>query len=70
LRLWNGGEDFISFLSRSYAPLGAENDPQGLNRNWIKNVTHFYNKEKTYENSVPRSLKGKKVLPRSRKANR
>jgi hypothetical protein len=45
LRLWTGKEDFIVFLGRSYAPLGASNDPHGLNRNWISNVTHFYKKE-------------------------
>lgn len=45
LRLWTGKEDFISFLSRTYAPIGAENDPRGLNRNWTSNVSHFYAKE-------------------------
>ena len=45
LRLWNGTGDFISYLSGSYAPVGAANDPLGLNRNWISNVSHFYEKE-------------------------
>jgi hypothetical protein len=35
--------DFISFLGNRYAPNQAENDPKGLNANWIKNVTHHYN---------------------------
>ena len=32
---------FISFLGRSYCPVGAKNDPTGLNAHWIKNVTHY-----------------------------
>ncbi|MGQ9473152.1 MAG: hypothetical protein ACUVQZ_08175 [Candidatus Caldatribacteriaceae bacterium] len=38
----SGERDFISFLGKSYAPLGAENDPQGLNRFWADNVRYFY----------------------------
>ena len=33
--------DFISFLGSRYCPVGAGNDPKGLNKNWIKNVTFF-----------------------------
>jgi len=40
---WNGEGDFIAYLGQTYAPLGAGNDPQGLNKNWIKNVRYFYN---------------------------
>ena len=40
---WNGQGDFIVYLGRTYAPIGAGNDPQGLNINWIKNVRYFYN---------------------------
>ena len=36
--------DFISFLGSRYCPVGASNDPQGLNKNWIKNVKYFLNK--------------------------
>lgn len=32
------GEDYLSYLSRKYAPIGAGNDKTGLNRNWLKNV--------------------------------
>lgn len=32
---------FISFLGSRYTPINAGNDPQGLNRNWIKNVNYF-----------------------------
>lgn len=35
-------EDFITFLGNKYCPVGAENDPHGLNKNWIRNVTEFY----------------------------
>jgi hypothetical protein len=35
--------DFVSFLGSRYAPKNAENDPQSLNANWIKNATHHYN---------------------------
>jgi len=33
---------FINFLGSRYAPKGAENDPKGLNANWIKNVKAHY----------------------------
>lgn len=33
-----GSKDFIEFLSKRYAPIGASNDPAGLNRNWQRNV--------------------------------
>lgn len=36
-------DNFLTFLSRSYAPLGANNDHLNLNSNWIHNVTYFYN---------------------------
>lgn len=36
-----GRPSFISYLSKSYCPLGALNDPRGLNRNWQRNVNHF-----------------------------
>jgi len=38
--------DFISFLSKTYCPIGASNDPMGLNKNWVKNVYYFYNRNK------------------------
>lgn len=41
LRDFNGG-DFIEFLGQRYCPVGAKNDPTGLNKNWVKNVKHFY----------------------------
>ena len=30
--------DYITYLGRRYAPVGASNDPDGLNRHWIGNV--------------------------------
>ena len=30
--------DYVDFLGARYAPLGAANDPRGLNRHWVKNV--------------------------------
>jgi hypothetical protein len=34
---------FIKYLGAKYAPKNAENDPKGLNTNWIDNVTAHYN---------------------------
>jgi len=42
LRDWNGKGDFIKFLGARYCPVGAKNDPKGLNKNWVKNVTYYY----------------------------
>jgi hypothetical protein len=47
-RLWcknSCGKPFISYLASKYAPIGASNDPNGLNRHWVKNVQHFLDKE-------------------------
>ena len=33
--------DYLSFLASKYAPIGAGNDPSGLNKNWLKNVKWF-----------------------------
>ena len=30
--------DFITFLGNRYCPVGADNDPTGLNNHWIPNV--------------------------------
>lgn len=37
--------DFIEFLGNRYAPVGADNDPNNLNKNWVKNVKYFLTKE-------------------------
>ncbi len=33
--------DFITHLGARYCPVGADNDPDGLNRHWVGNVTKF-----------------------------
>lgn len=38
-----GGLTTVSDLGSAYAPLGADNDPTGLNRHWAPNVTKFTN---------------------------
>lgn len=43
LRKWNGQGCFIEFLGRTYCPVGASNDPNGLNRFWVANVRYHYN---------------------------
>ena len=36
--------DYISFLASRYCPVGADNDPHGLNKNWEKNVRFYLEK--------------------------
>ena len=36
---------FLGYLAAHYAPLNASNDPNGLNRNWIRNVSYFLREE-------------------------
>ncbi len=36
--------DFIKFLSLTYCPIGAKNDPSNLNTYWLKNVRYFLTK--------------------------
>jgi hypothetical protein len=42
LRDWSGKGDFIAFLGSRYCPVGAKNDPGGLNKNWVANVKKLY----------------------------
>lgn len=35
------GEQDIDCLARRYCPIGASNDPKGLNKNWKRNVLAF-----------------------------
>jgi hypothetical protein len=37
---------YIRSLAARYCPLQANNDPQGLNKNWIRNVSYYYKKLK------------------------
>ena len=32
---------YLQFLGNRYCPVGASNDPTGLNRHWVKNVSYF-----------------------------
>lgn len=36
---------YLEFLAARYAPVGASNDPTGLNSNWLKNVSFYYKKD-------------------------
>ncbi|TBR16975.1 hypothetical protein EPO66_03605 [bacterium] len=38
--------DFIEFLGSRYCPIGAADDPTGLNKNWVKNVKYFLENKK------------------------
>lgn len=34
--------DFLQRMAERWAPVGAANDPHGLNLNWVKNVDYWY----------------------------
>ena len=36
--------DFLESLARRYCPVGADNDPTGLNKHWLKNVAAWTRK--------------------------
>lgn len=35
---------YLQCLAKRYCPIGASNDPQGVNQYWLKNVKYFLNK--------------------------
>jgi len=37
---------YLKSLARRYAPIGVDNDPRGLNHNWLSNVMYFLNNPK------------------------
>jgi hypothetical protein len=39
----NPEQDYIAFLGNRWCPIGAVNDPLGLNKHWIPNVQQLYN---------------------------
>jgi hypothetical protein len=42
---------FPHYLQSKYSPtIGATNDPTGLNHNWLKNFTHHYDENMSFEN--------------------
>jgi hypothetical protein len=42
-RYFNRGLDTIEKIGAVYCPVGATNDPTGVNQYWIPNVTNYYN---------------------------
>lgn len=43
---------YMEYLASKYAPIGASNDPTGLNKNWLPNVRYYYAKfEAQYANA-------------------
>lgn len=40
---------YLKFLANRYCPIGADNDPTRLNRNWLKNVRWFLDHPKEIE---------------------
>lgn len=39
----NKGKSTIAAIGAKYAPIGASNDPTGLNNHWVNGVSKFYN---------------------------
>jgi len=37
-------DKYLEYFSGVYAPVGAKNDPTGLNKNHLKNLRYFYSK--------------------------
>lgn len=42
-RYFNKGFNTIEKIGSKYCPVGAENDPKGINKNWVPSVTIIYN---------------------------
>ncbi|MFF2156051.1 glucosaminidase domain-containing protein [Paenibacillus chitinolyticus] len=40
---FDSGLTSIEAIQKKYAPIGAKNDPTGLNKNWVPAVTKYYN---------------------------
>lgn len=43
---YDEGKDTIKKIGPKYCPVGVSNDPKGLNKHWIPNVTELYDKIK------------------------
>ena len=43
-RIFKDGKNTIESLGAIYAPIGAANDPKGLNKHWVPNVKAMYKK--------------------------
>jgi hypothetical protein len=37
------GKNTLEDIQKSYCPIGASNDPSGLNNYWLPRVTQYYN---------------------------
>jgi hypothetical protein len=51
--------EFIDHLGDLYCPIGADNDPTGLNRHWKRNVRHFKRVIERSENGMLEKKKEK-----------
>jgi hypothetical protein len=38
----NDGLTSVAAIQRRYCPVGASNDPSGVNKNWLPTITQFY----------------------------
>lgn len=47
---------FVVFLAKRYAPVGADNDPENLNRHWLGNVMRMKNR---YMKFAPKTTEAK-----------
>lgn len=46
---FNKGLNTIEKIQKLYAPVGAANDPKGLNKSWLPNVTKLYNQYREWK---------------------
>jgi hypothetical protein len=37
--------DYLTFLANAYCPIGASDDPKGLNKNWLRNLRSQLDKQ-------------------------
>ena len=40
---FNKGFNTIEEIGSKYCPVGAANDPKGINKNWVPSITNIYN---------------------------
>lgn len=52
------GAAFVAFWAERWAPVGAENDPRGLNANWARNVRKLWGVEPVTRMSVGPDVPG------------
>lgn len=49
LGYFNKGKDTLEKIQVNYCPVGAKNDPKGLNKNWLKGTNKFLNEYRNME---------------------